>query len=132
MVGRERWVVVQNSDVGGKIEIGVQSASAACTSCVIKLPHVGVAGGRSVEAFLDAVTFVIGRRRDCGQDSGNIVTSGVADAALVLSVETWADSLETMVILVGGIKGLKWACDDANSDNRSDKCGIETHFVRIQ
>lgn len=129
MVGSGGWLLVNNSDIGGQIEIRVQSTSSS--SLVIVLPDVGVAGIWSLDTFLDAGTFIADIRGDCGEDAGNIVASSVANTALILGLQMCADLLETSVTLFRVAVALECGSDTGSSQNRSDKCNGKTHLSKL-
>jgi len=104
--------VVVEVDVDGhagrQVELAVQRAGAVAGLDGVgrrELVHPAGAGGRVVQARLDAVALVLDLREgqvDLGHDAGYVKATDVADTALVLGVEVGADLWETGVVVADG------------------------------
>jgi hypothetical protein len=127
-------------DVGRQVELRVERAGAVAgldRGGGRELVDVGGTGGGSVQALLDAVALVLDLREgqvDFGDDAGDIEAARVADAAVVLRVEVWADAPEAAFVVLVVVTGADWAGENtADGEEWEDGCESEMHcgFGRV-
>ena len=123
--------IVINGHCAWQVELTVQSASPVSTgNCRWggELVHVGCACGRSVQTLLNAVTGGLDQREreiDLGDNSSDVETRGISDAAFVDSLDARADWCKTS-------RTSTWShgCGSEGEESE-DGCGSELHLDNL-